>query len=158
MPKQRSRVFSRAFKLAAVRRMMAGENVSALSRELQVLRKDLYYWRARFRAGGPEALRGRSSAHTAPGLKPAGMLRRLTMQRRASRRAMRLGRPGRGQMAERRKYGPREFDGRMIEPEEIEQIHRELLEFEQIEAVSDPMRALIEDLWPELVHKLPPRI
>ena len=40
MPKQRSRVFSRAFKLAAVRRMMAGENVSALSRELQVLRKD----------------------------------------------------------------------------------------------------------------------
>ena len=41
MPKQRSRVFSRAFKLAAVRRMMAGESVSALSRELQVLRKDL---------------------------------------------------------------------------------------------------------------------
>jgi transposase len=59
MPKQRSRVFSRAFKLAAVRRMMAGENVSALSRELQVLRKDLYYWRTRFRAGGPEALRGK---------------------------------------------------------------------------------------------------
>lgn len=59
MPRQRSRVFSRAFKLAAVRRMMAGENVSALSRELQVLRKDLYYWRARFRAGGPEALRGK---------------------------------------------------------------------------------------------------
>ena len=50
MPKRRSRVFSRAFKLAAVRRMMAGENVSALSQELQVLRKDLYYWRTRFRA------------------------------------------------------------------------------------------------------------
>jgi transposase-like protein len=59
MPKKRSRVFSRAFKLAAVRRMMAGEDVSALSRELQVLRKDLYYWRTRFRAGGPEALRGK---------------------------------------------------------------------------------------------------
>jgi transposase-like protein len=59
MPKKRSRVFSRAFKLAAMRRMMAGENVSALSRELQVLRKDLYYWRTRFRAGGPEALRGK---------------------------------------------------------------------------------------------------
>jgi transposase len=39
MPKKRPRVFSRAFKLAAVRRMIAGENVSALSRELQVLRK-----------------------------------------------------------------------------------------------------------------------
>lgn len=59
MPKKRSRVFSRAFKLSAVRRMMAGENVTALARELQVLRKDLYYWRRRFRAGGPEALRGK---------------------------------------------------------------------------------------------------
>ena len=59
MPKKRSRVFSRAFKLAAVRRMIAGEAVSALSRELRVLRKDLYYWRTRFRAGGPEALRGK---------------------------------------------------------------------------------------------------
>jgi transposase-like protein len=59
MPKKRSRIFSRAFKLAAVRRMIAGEDVSALSRELRVLRKDLYYWRTRFRAGGPEALRGK---------------------------------------------------------------------------------------------------
>ena len=59
MPKKRSRVFSRAFKLAAVHRMMRGEDVSALSRELKVLRKDLYYWRARFRAAGPEGLRGK---------------------------------------------------------------------------------------------------
>src|SRR5258708_37576819 len=54
-----ARVFSREFKLSAVRRMLAGENVSALSRELAVLRKDLYVWRDRFRAGGPEALRSR---------------------------------------------------------------------------------------------------
>jgi transposase len=53
------RVFSREMKLAAVRRMLAGENVSALARELKVLRKDLYKWRASFRAGGPAALRGR---------------------------------------------------------------------------------------------------
>ncbi len=59
MSKPKSRVFSREFKLSAVRRMLAGENVSALSRELKVLRKDLYYWRARFRSGGPDALRGR---------------------------------------------------------------------------------------------------
>jgi len=59
MPKKRSRVFSRAFKLAAVRRMMAGEDVSALARELRVLRKDLYKWRAGFRSGGPAALRQR---------------------------------------------------------------------------------------------------
>jgi transposase len=53
------RVFSREFKLTVVRRMLAGENVSALARELKVLRKDLYAWRDRFRSGGPEALRGR---------------------------------------------------------------------------------------------------
>ena|SRR5436190_3731578 len=52
------RVFSRDFKLMVVRRMLAGENVRALSREVKVARKDLYLWRARFRSGGPEALRG----------------------------------------------------------------------------------------------------
>jgi transposase-like protein len=39
--------------------MLAGENVSALARELKMTRKDLYAWRDRFQAGGPEALRGR---------------------------------------------------------------------------------------------------
>jgi transposase-like protein len=53
----KARVISREFKLSAVRRMLAGENVSALSRELGVLRKDHYVWRERFRAGGPETLR-----------------------------------------------------------------------------------------------------
>jgi transposase len=76
MPRKRSRVFSRTFKLAAVRRMMAGENVTGLSRELQVLRKDLYYWRTRFRAGGPEALRGKGrpkkTEHRAPAKEPPG--------------------------------------------------------------------------------------
>jgi hypothetical protein len=54
-------------------------------------------------------------------------------------------------------YQPRVFDGRVIMPDEIERIHKEVLSFERIEAVSDPMRELIEDLWPELVHKLPPK-
>ena len=58
MPKQ-ARVFSREMKLAAVHRMLAGENVSGLARDLKVLRKDLYKWRASFRSGGPAALRGR---------------------------------------------------------------------------------------------------
>ena len=34
-----ARVFSRAFKLSAVRRMLAGENVSALARELAAARQ-----------------------------------------------------------------------------------------------------------------------
>jgi hypothetical protein len=37
--------------------MLAGENVTALSREMNVLRKDLYKWRAGFLSGGPAALR-----------------------------------------------------------------------------------------------------
>jgi transposase-like protein len=61
MSKSRSsdRVFSREFKLGIIRRMLAGENVSALAREVKLLRKDLYVWRDRFLSGGPEALRGR---------------------------------------------------------------------------------------------------
>jgi transposase len=51
--------FSREFKLEAVRRMEAGENVSVLARELGVSRKSIYQWRNRYRVGGSNALRGR---------------------------------------------------------------------------------------------------
>lgn len=57
-PRSSHRVFGREFKLGIVRRMLAGENVSALARELKFRRKDLYVWRDRFLAGGPEALHG----------------------------------------------------------------------------------------------------
>ena len=57
-PKSSHRVFSREFKVSIVRRTLAGENVSGLGRELKFLRKDLYVWRDRFLAGGPEALHG----------------------------------------------------------------------------------------------------
>ena len=52
------RRLSREFKLAALARMAAGENVSALGRELGVRRKLLYQWRDTVRRGGAEALRG----------------------------------------------------------------------------------------------------
>ena len=55
------------------------------------------------------------------------------------------------------RYESRVFDGRIIHSAEIECIHREVLDFERIEAISNPMRELIEDLWPELVTKLPPK-
>lgn len=51
--------YSRAFKLAALERMAAGENVSALASELGVKRTRLYEWRDRFRRGGEAGLRGR---------------------------------------------------------------------------------------------------
>ena len=53
------RRFSREFKLAVLERMAAGENVSALSRELGIARKCLYQWRDRYRIGGAVALRSR---------------------------------------------------------------------------------------------------
>jgi transposase-like protein len=53
-----ARRFERAFKVAALERMAAGANVSALSRELGVRRKLLYQWRDMVRRGGVEALRG----------------------------------------------------------------------------------------------------
>jgi len=56
MPAQRPRVFSREFKEAAVRRILAGEKVRALAAELQVWPKLLYHWWARYEWGGPEAL------------------------------------------------------------------------------------------------------
>ncbi|MGH7789915.1 MAG: transposase [Candidatus Binatia bacterium] len=59
MTEESKQLFSREFKLAALARMAAGENVSALARELGVRRKYLYQWRERFRAGGPVALRSR---------------------------------------------------------------------------------------------------
>ena len=69
MPKK-ARVFSREFKLMVVRRMEEGEPVRPLARELNVLCKDLYIWRDRYRSGGAEALRGcgrpRKLASTAP--------------------------------------------------------------------------------------------
>jgi hypothetical protein len=37
------------------------------------------------------------------------------------------------------------FDGRIIHSAEIERIHKEVLDFKHIKAVSDPMRELIED-------------
>lgn len=56
---KKAREFSRDFKLKALARMEAGENVSELARELKVRRKLLYGWRDRHRLGGPEALVGR---------------------------------------------------------------------------------------------------
>jgi transposase-like protein len=57
MMKKRMRISSSEQKLVAVGRMMAGENVSRLARELKLRRKLLYEWRDHLRAGGPAALR-----------------------------------------------------------------------------------------------------
>jgi hypothetical protein len=53
-------------------------------------------------------------------------------------------------MAKKRKYEPRIFESRSMTSADLERVHKEILGFERIEVVSDPMRALIEELWPEL--------
>ena len=53
---RRYRKHSSEFKLAAVRRMLSGEQVTALSRELNVRRQQLYEWSAQYRLGGAEGL------------------------------------------------------------------------------------------------------
>src|SRR6202453_1135727 len=63
MSQQGMRVFSTAFKEAAVVRLAAGERLAAVARELGIARKLLYEWRgaprrgAPARAGGPRRLR-----------------------------------------------------------------------------------------------------
>ena len=41
--------------------------------------------------------------------------------------------------------------------EDFERLYKFLLETERLPEVSDEMRELIENEWPELVHKLPPK-
>jgi transposase len=57
MSERKRRAYNREFKLAAVERMMAGESVAALSRELGVAASLFHKWCGHFRRGGPQALR-----------------------------------------------------------------------------------------------------
>ena len=57
MSEGKRRVFSRELKLSAVKRMIAGERVAELARELGVPEAHLYKWCGHYRRGGPEALR-----------------------------------------------------------------------------------------------------
>jgi hypothetical protein len=41
--------------------------------------------------------------------------------------------------------------------EDFERLHKFPLETEDISEVSDDIRELVEEEWPELVHKLPPK-
>jgi hypothetical protein len=52
---------------------------------------------------------------------------------------------------------PMEFyQGRPLEPEELEQIRQQIEMFDTIEAIDHEMRGIIERNWPHLVAKLPP--
>jgi hypothetical protein len=57
----------------------------------------------------------------------------------------------------RRVYKPRLVGGRVMMPADLERLHKYMLEIEHISVISDEVRAVVEEEWPELAHKLPPK-
>jgi len=57
----------------------------------------------------------------------------------------------------RRVYKPRLVGGEVLMPADLKRLHKYMLEIEHIGIISDEMREVIEELWPELAHKLPPK-
>jgi transposase-like protein len=70
MSKRKYRVFGREMKVSAVRRMLAGADVTALARELKVRRALLYRWKDEYREAGSAAFRRRRGRprKSAPGM------------------------------------------------------------------------------------------
>ena len=58
----------------------------------------------------------------------------------------------------KRIYDPRIISDHIMVHEDFERLHKFLLETEGLSEVSDDMRELVEEEWPELVCKLPPRV
>ena len=58
----------------------------------------------------------------------------------------------------KRIYAPRIISDHVMVQEDFERLHKFLLETEVLPEVSDDMRHLVEEKWPELVHKLPPKV
>ena len=58
----------------------------------------------------------------------------------------------------KRTYAPRIISDHIMVQEDFERLYKFLLETDGLSEVSDDMRQLIEQEWPELVHKLPPKV
>jgi hypothetical protein len=58
----------------------------------------------------------------------------------------------------KRIYAPRVISDHIMLQEDFERLHKFLLETESLPEVSVDMRELVEDEWPELVQKLPPKV
>jgi len=82
MSRGKRRVFSREFKLSAVKRALSGESVAALSRALGVPAGHLYGWCKHYRAGGADALRPACRPRTGRGVLDLEPTRDLATARR----------------------------------------------------------------------------
>jgi hypothetical protein len=58
----------------------------------------------------------------------------------------------------KRTYAPRIVSDHVMVQEDFERLHKFLLETDCLSEVSDDMRELVEEEWPELVQKLPPKV
>jgi hypothetical protein len=58
---------------------------------------------------------------------------------------------------ELRVYRPRIVGIQVMMQGDFERLHKYMLEIERIDHISDEVRAVVEDEWPELVHRLPPK-
>jgi hypothetical protein len=57
----------------------------------------------------------------------------------------------------RRTYTPPIVGDKVMMPADLNRLHKYMREVEHISIVSDEMRKVVEELWPELAHKLPPK-
>ena len=57
----------------------------------------------------------------------------------------------------RRVYLSRVVGNQVMMPADLKRLHKYMREVEHISIVSDEMREVVEELWPELVHKPPPK-
>jgi hypothetical protein len=58
----------------------------------------------------------------------------------------------------KRIYSSRIISDHVMVQEDFERLHKFLLETEGLSEVSDDIRELVEQEWPELVHKLLPKV
>ena len=91
MPPKRYRVFSREFKEAAVRRVLAGEKVRVVATDLQIVPKLLYHWWHQYEAGGVERLRPAGRPPARERLPPADAAARIAeLERKVGQQALEL--------------------------------------------------------------------
>jgi hypothetical protein len=58
----------------------------------------------------------------------------------------------------RRIYTPRILgSGKVMTPADLKRLHKYMVEIEHISVISDEIRTVVEEEWPELAYKLPPR-
>ena len=57
----------------------------------------------------------------------------------------------------RHTYLPRIVGDKVMMPADLKRLHKYMLDVEHIGTISDEMREVVEELWPELAYKLPPK-